>query len=213
MLLMNKLCLHSCLNNLKMMFNFRKIIIQKRSTQSTQILYGLIGMVYGAIKIVEYYPDQIKSSIINEYNAYLTDAKNNKIEKIKNELLDLEKIIEISDKKMNDYDNYSMLRYMLSLGTIWFEFAANEIAKNNFDEKKQLVEMLNSKKYIQTTKIEKPLFLIDNNKFTTNIVLSSVFYGTTFAAAGSIPIVSFFGLLSYGIYHKLKKNKVDVNDK
>lgn len=102
---------------------------------------------------------------------------------------------------------------MLSFGSIWVEFATNGMAKNKFDENKQLLEMLNSKEYIQTTEIEKPLFLIDNNKFTTNIVLSSVFYGTIFATAGSIPIVSFCGLLSYGIYHKLIKNKVDVNDK
>lgn len=65
----------------------------------------MVGIVYGTIKIVDYYQEQIKSSIITEYNAYLTDVKNNKIEKIKNEMLDLEKIIEISDKKIDDYEN------------------------------------------------------------------------------------------------------------
>jgi hypothetical protein len=185
-----------------MRINIHRIIVQ---TKATQILYGFVGCVYGASKVIEYYPEKVYNILKEEYNLSLQDAKNNKIEKYKKEIEDYKKIVENSNDELDKMKNYSLLGKIFSLGEAFLLAFENTITTNKINEKNDLINMIENKEYFEVTQIKKPLFLIETNNLSTNIALSSIFYGTIFTLAGTIPIISFAIISSYGIYHNLHK--------
>lgn len=191
-------------------FNFHRIISQ---TKSTQILYGIIGSIYGASKVIEYYPQKITELIVDEYNLCLDDAKNNRINKYKKEIIEYKKIVEDTNDELKKRENYSLLGKILLLGETCMIAIRSTIAENQIDENENLINMINNKEYIRVKKVEKPLFLINNNNLSTNVALSSMFYGTLFAAVGTLPIISFISLSSYAIYNNFYSNKSDSDNK
>lgn len=191
-----------------MKFNFHRIISQ---TKSTQILYGLIGTIYGASNVIEYYPQQFTKLMVDEYNLYLSDAKNNIMDK--KEITKHKEIVEKSEEELKKIKNYSFLEIIYSLGEIIMFSVELVVANNKIDENKTYINMIKNKNYIEPMKIDKPLFLINNNNLSTNIAISSMFYGSLFAAVGTVPIITFIGLSSYAIYNNFNLNKSDSNNK
>lgn len=193
-----------------MKFNFNRIISQ---TKSTQILYGLIGSFYGATQIVEYYPRKITNSMAEEYNSCLKDAKNNTIDKYSKEIAEFKQIIDNSNDDIDKIQKYSFIKYFLSVGQILTISMNNAILQQKIDKNSDFINMVNDKEFIQQNEVEKPLFLIENDNFSTNIVFSSVFYGTIFTVAGVFPVISFVGLSSYVVFNRFFNNKTISDDK
>jgi hypothetical protein len=179
-----------------MRFNIHRIIAQ---TKSTQILYGFVGCVYGASKVIEYYPEKAYNIMVEENNLFIKDAKD-RVVKYTKEISEYKKIIEDSDEEIKKRQSYSLFKFLFSFGEIFALALESALKEFKITENENLIKIIENKEYIQLSQIKKPLFLIENNSLSTNIAMSSVFYGTIFAFAGTVPIVSFTLLSSYVIY-------------
>ena len=64
-------------------YKYKMILSVIKHTKTTQILYGIIGSMYGMATIIEYYPKLIYNEFIKEYNLDLENLKENELESIK----------------------------------------------------------------------------------------------------------------------------------
>lgn len=142
-------------------------------TKSTQILYGFIGAFYGTIKIVEYYPKKNINDKGKNINTSGEEIEKNVI------ILKLEEFaLKIIDSVNKNYE-----------------------IDNKINDK--IVKIIKNKEYVDLIKSNKPLFLNEHNDLSTNIAMSSIFYGTLFHSVGRYPKICFLCIPSYLIYCNL----------
>lgn len=171
---------------------------------STQIIFGFIGSIYGAYNVIEYYPKNEYNNLLKIFNNDVDTLKDKEHKNLIKKIKKTQEEIDFVSEKAKKYNEYSFIYRLLSLPTIFFlniEILRNEILKRNDVETINKINELATKNLIL---VEKPLFLIDENKIMENICLSSIFYGSVFSFFGTFPFLPITAIGIYGIY---KKNK------
>lgn len=174
--------------------------------KSTQIIFGFIGTVYGSYNIIEYYPKNGYNNLLNSYNNDINVLKDKEKTELVEKIIKTQKEIDFVSERAKKYNEYSFLYKLLIFPSIIstnLRILANEISKECDEETVKQIEKLSK---LNTFDVEKPLFLIDENKFIENICLSSIFYGSVFSFFGSFPLITVPVIGFYGFY-KQKKHK------
>lgn len=91
-----------------------------------------------------------------------------------------------------------------SIVSISLTILQNEILNENT---KKIIGQIDDLTELKTMDVQKPLFLIDENKVIENICLSSIFYGSIFSFIGSFPLIVVPTIGFYGIYEMYKQKK------
>lgn len=97
------------------------------------------------------------------------------------------------------YGSYNIIEY----------YQKNELNNllESYNNDVKIVEQIDNLTKQKTLKVDKPLFLIDENKFIKNMCLSSIFYGSVFSFFGTFPLFTVPAIGFFAFYKQYENNK------